>query len=294
MKPMISVCIPTFNQEKYIEKCLESILNQDIQVPYEIIVADDCSTDTTREILIGYEKRYKDIIKLILNDVNLGPTRNALLARSLARGRYICHCDGDDFFYKEKLRIQFDFLELNPEYNVAWHDVHFYRENGDLIDKVGAKLKKNIDLNIEDLLAFGSWGCNSSIMYRYNGIPFETDKYLMYDFEFSLLLLDNSKGVLLSEKLGGYRVGSVGSLTSSLLSNRVNRQRLDQLRLWAEFVESRKEFRKFVGFFSLISLFKSFLKREKVSKNYFAGVIYLIYFACGPSLINSILKKIKK
>lgn len=294
MKPVISVCVPTFNQEKYIEKCLESILDQDIEVPYEIIVADDCSTDATREILMGYGERYEGIIKLILNNENIGPTQNTLLARSHARGKYICHCDGDDFFYREKLRVQFDFLGQNPEYVVAWHDVHLYRECGDLLDNDEAKLKKNIDLKLEDLLAFGSWGANSSLMYRYNGIPFETDKYVMYDFEFSLILLDNSKGVLLSNKLGGYRVGSVGSLTSSLLSNRVNRQRLDQLRLWAAFVRKRKEYRKFVGFFSLITLFKSLLKREKISKKYFTGIIYLMYFAHGPSLINSVLKKISK
>ena len=49
--PKVSVCIVTYNQEKYIKQCVESILNQDVDFPFEVIVGDDCSTDKTLEIL---------------------------------------------------------------------------------------------------------------------------------------------------------------------------------------------------------------------------------------------------
>ena len=291
MEPIISVCVPTYNQERYIEKCLISIINQDIRVPYEIIIADDCSSDSTKEILLHYEKMYGEKLRLILNDNNIGPTQNALLARSYARGKYICHCDGDDFFYQEKLRIQYEYLEKNPDYIAAWHNVDLYKESGEFIKSGKSKSKKIVELNSGDLLAFGSWGANSSIMYRYDGIPYNTEKNLMYDFEFSLMLLEHSRGVLLPNKLGGYRDGSIGSLTSSLLSNKINQQRLDQTRLWSEYVEVKKEFRKFVGFFSLLTLIKSFLKREKISIKYFKGLLYLRFILIGPSLSISIFKK---
>jgi glycosyltransferase involved in cell wall biosynthesis len=57
MNPIISVCVPTFNQEKYIEKCIVSIIKQDIKIPYEIIVAGDCSTDGTVNIIKTLEER---------------------------------------------------------------------------------------------------------------------------------------------------------------------------------------------------------------------------------------------
>ena len=292
MSPVISVCIPAYNQEKYIEQCLTSIIDQDIQIPYEIIVADDCSSDGTKDIVMKLQRQHPNTIKLLTNSINLGPTQNALLARSHALGKYICNCDGDDFFYKEKLRVQYEFLEANPGYIVAWHQVDFYGENGSL-RKAGIVDSKGVtSVNIQDMLAFGSWGANSSIMYRYDGVPFKTEKYTMYDFEFSLLLLSKGSGALMPNVLGGYRVGASGSLTDSLIKKRINHLREAQLKLWLEYVEQEQEYRKFVGFFSLITLIKSIFKKEKTSSLHFKGIKHLCCLRSGPSLIGVIKKRL--
>jgi glycosyltransferase involved in cell wall biosynthesis len=291
MKPIISVCIPTYNQEKYIKKCLLSVLNQDVKVPYEIIVSDDCSTDQTRNIILEICKSHSDKIKYIFNSKNLGPTQNALLARSHALGKYICHCDGDDFFYEEKLRIQYEFLEENSEYVAAWHKIDFFNEDGSMRKAAVKNSVGIICVDVQDMLAFGSWGANSSLMYRYDGVPFKTEKYTMYDFEFCLFLLDQGKLVLLPNILGGYRVNAVGSLTNNLNKNKVNYLREAQLQLWMDYVNTRKEYAKFVGLFSLLTMIKSILKRERISIQCLKGLRYFVDAARGPSLIKAIGKR---
>jgi glycosyltransferase involved in cell wall biosynthesis len=294
MRPEISICVPVYNQEKYIEKCLLSIINQDIKVSYEIVLADDCSSDGSREILQKYKALYSEKITLLLHRKNLGATQNSLSARAIARGKYICHCDGDDFYYEDKLRVQYEFLLSNPACIVAWHKVDLYREDGVLLQK---KIKRYFsgdvtEISIEDLLAFGSWAANSSLMYKYDGIPFATDKYLMYDFEFSLKLLEKGRGALLPNVLGGYRVGSIGSLTSVLMDKKLNKQRVDQIDVWSQYVRDHKSYRKFVGFFSLLTIIKSIIKRERLSFVYFKHLPKILFVYQGRSIFRSIIKKI--
>ena len=74
--PYLSVVVITYNHEKYIKKCLDSILEQNIDFPIEIIISDDCSTDNTQRIIKNYHKRYPEIIKPILRSVNVGASKN--------------------------------------------------------------------------------------------------------------------------------------------------------------------------------------------------------------------------
>ncbi len=90
--PLISVILPTYNGEKYIAETLESVLNQTYK-NLEVIIVDDCSTDTTIKIIKSYtDKR----IKLYLNEKNLGIANNTNKALSLATGEFIMMQDHDD------------------------------------------------------------------------------------------------------------------------------------------------------------------------------------------------------
>lgn len=71
---VISVCCITYNQEKYIDDCINSILVQKLSYNYEIIIGDDCSTDSTREKLKEWSLKYPDKIKVIYNEKTLGQT----------------------------------------------------------------------------------------------------------------------------------------------------------------------------------------------------------------------------
>lgn len=121
---MLSVLCITYNQEKFVREALDSFLSQKTDFPYEIVIADDGSTDGTREIIQGYKKRYPDMIRPQFRDINVGSLRNFYLSYNVCRGRYIAICDGDDHWTDpDKLQKQVDFLERNPEFSMTSHAV---------------------------------------------------------------------------------------------------------------------------------------------------------------------------
>lgn len=116
-KPMVSVGMLVYNHVKYIATALNSVFEQEVNFPYEIVICDDYSTDGTREILLDFYNRYPDVIKLIFQDENVGMRLNADTLRENCVGKYRATLEGDDFWVKsDKLQKQFDFLEANPDY----------------------------------------------------------------------------------------------------------------------------------------------------------------------------------
>ncbi|AVH49395.1 glycosyltransferase family 2 protein [Acinetobacter sp. SWBY1] len=89
MNILVSVCIVTYNQEKFLEQTLQSILNQNTNFQYEVIVGDDCSTDSTRKIIEGFLIKYPNIVVPIFHKVNIGPIENIKSVYKKAKGKYI-------------------------------------------------------------------------------------------------------------------------------------------------------------------------------------------------------------
>ena len=81
----LSVTVITYNQEMFIEETLDSIVNQDLNVPFEIVIGDDASTDRTPEIIKMYADKYPDLIKPIFRTKNLGHTGNYIETTKAAR-----------------------------------------------------------------------------------------------------------------------------------------------------------------------------------------------------------------
>lgn len=93
---MISIILCTYNQEKYIAEAIESALMQVCDEPFEILVGDDCSQDTTREVIKSYYEKYPELIRLIYPEHNLGATGNTLNLVRASKGEYLAFLDGDD------------------------------------------------------------------------------------------------------------------------------------------------------------------------------------------------------
>ncbi|MCS5490370.1 glycosyltransferase family 2 protein [Algoriphagus limi] len=120
IQPIVSVLIPAYQHVKYIEECLNSVLNQETIFPYEILIGEDDSNDGTRELCISYAKDNQDKIRLFLRN---GKEKISMFGRKSgrlnhlglygsARGKFICICDGDDFWIdKYKLQKQVEILE---------------------------------------------------------------------------------------------------------------------------------------------------------------------------------------
>jgi FkbM family methyltransferase len=126
---LLTVIIPTYNHEKYIEQCVDSALMQKTLFNFNILISDDRSTDNTWNIV----QKYKDIPNVIVkqNEVNLGPTPKRLHAvLKESKSEYITLLDGDDYYVDEnKLQKQVNFLKNNKEYSI--YSVGYYQKELD-------------------------------------------------------------------------------------------------------------------------------------------------------------------
>lgn len=131
---MLSVIVITYNHEKYIHQCLESILKQCIEEPIEVIVSDDASSDKTVDIINKFKREYSSIIKPIYRSINVGATRNLLEALYQAKGEYVAFCDGDDYWTDNyKLKKQINFLKQNKTYIGCVNKISVIDDNGKLM-----------------------------------------------------------------------------------------------------------------------------------------------------------------
>lgn len=118
--PIVSIGVLVYNQKEYISLAIESILNQEVNFDYEIVIADDCSNDGTRDILINYQQKYPKIIKLILQEKNIGLAENSKILKRACKGRYRATLEGDDYWINnQRLQQQVDFLENNRDFSAV-------------------------------------------------------------------------------------------------------------------------------------------------------------------------------
>ena len=111
MKPLVSIIIPAYNVEKYVQEAIDSALSQ-IYKDIEIIVVDDGSTDNTKKVLNPYIKKGQ-IHYIYQENKGLSSARNTGIRA--AKGGYIAFLDSDDLFLPEKMQRQVDFLEKHQE-----------------------------------------------------------------------------------------------------------------------------------------------------------------------------------
>ncbi|HFK5529225.1 TPA: glycosyltransferase [Elizabethkingia anophelis] len=131
LRPMVSVAMLAYNHQDYIGRAIESVLMQNIHYSVQIVIAEDCSTDNTRAIILEYQKKYPDIIKLILQNKNVGARQNNYDLLSNLTGKYIAALEGDDFWTDPiKLQKQIFFLENHPEYSITFTNVNVVYEDG--------------------------------------------------------------------------------------------------------------------------------------------------------------------
>jgi len=143
---LVSVAIQTYQHKAFIKQCLDSVLTQQTNFNFEILLGEDASTDGTREICIEYAKNYPTKIRLFLHHrennikVNGMPTGRFNFVFNLfsAKGKYIAICEGDDYWSSpSKLQRQVDFLEANTDCILChhWQEVAELNENQEYVVK---------------------------------------------------------------------------------------------------------------------------------------------------------------
>lgn len=184
MSPKISVLMPAYNAERYIVEAIESILHQSF-TDFEFIIIDDGSSDSTWEIVQDYAKRDNRIVA-VKNPENLKICKTLNKWIDIAKGKYIARMDSDDVSVLNRLELQFDFLESNPDVWILGWTMEIMDESGNIYSK--REYNKN-DADIRKRIFRYSPFCHASTMIRtdiikkiywYNIFLYDAEDYDLY------------------------------------------------------------------------------------------------------------------
>lgn len=148
---------------------------QQVNVPFEIVVADDCSPDGTRDIVDEYDAKYPGIIRRLYPAENVGMWENSYRLLNSVKGKYYTFIEGDDYWTDpNKLQQQYDFLEANPDHVCCFHNATVIREEGTQNQLTFSRYPEKPvpeTTGLADLLMNGNYVPSSSIMMRnvFNG-----------------------------------------------------------------------------------------------------------------------------
>lgn len=196
--PVVSVIIPTYNAQPYLEQCLESILQQTYK-NIEILICDDCSSDQTAALL---EKFSDERMILFKNQTNQGYLRSINFLVSKATGDFICFQDADDFSHPDRIQIQLQALLSQPELGLIGSNYAIIDSSGEIVRE--STVETNVDV-LHQLLQIGNPFQKPSILFRRDVY----DKVGMYREEFLKLgnISEDFDWILrVSER---YKVGNV-------------------------------------------------------------------------------------
>lgn len=224
----VSVLLVTYNHEKYVKEAIESILMQKINCNYEIVVADDCSTDNTLQIINYYKNLYPEKIRILKNEKNLGITKNYKRGFKACKGKYIAVLEGDDYWIiDKKLQLQWEFLKNHKDYAMVFNRNRLVND----VTKEG-KLAW-FDPNYKDYMAFNAntlamgdlIGNFSICMYRGDYVRKIDDSiYDMrtYDWIFSLAVAQYGLIGYLPQVASVYRMTTTGAWSGKTDEERIN------------------------------------------------------------------------
>jgi glycosyltransferase involved in cell wall biosynthesis len=228
----VSALLLTYNQERFIGAAIEGALMQKTDFPCEVVVADDCSTDGTRDVIRRYYQRYPDRIRVLLNRHNIGARRTFSRAYWACRGPYVAFADGDDYWTSpDKLQRQADLLDRHPEYALCFHSVLMIWEDGGREPMLYRPFPIRETYTLRDLADHNFIGA-CSVMYR-RGVfrEYPAWHYTMPVGDWSQHILHARHGAIgyLDEPMGVYRQHSGGVYSAKPATYRL-RIAVDMLR----------------------------------------------------------------
>jgi glycosyltransferase involved in cell wall biosynthesis len=226
----ISVAFIVYNGAKYMHTQLDSILAQTHGVD-EIIVCDDASSDTTKEILEEYKNKYLNLFLLHYNNKNLGPTKNIEKAIQACTGELILLADQDDYWETNKVETIVKWFEANPTMNGVFTNGSLMNSNEKLDSKYGLwdvmsfpykAIKNSEDLKlyintVENSVTGATLAIRNNLSFLKK--PFQTIKNLVHDRWLAMNLAETNSLGILDEKLIRYRIHSaqaIGGMTENI------------------------------------------------------------------------------
>ena len=167
----VSVCLLTYNHEKYIAQAIESVLDQQADFDIEIIIGEDQSSDGTRDIVLFYLNKYPEKIKVFLHEYpenykRVSGRKNLVNNILNAAGDYIALLDGDDYWTDSlKLQKQVDFLDSHPSFSAVFHWADWFEDCVIHSKAYGPPLVKDF-YTVDDLLEYSNFIPTCTAMFR--------------------------------------------------------------------------------------------------------------------------------
>lgn len=206
--PLLTVCLITYNHKQFIRQAIEGVIMQQVDFPFELLIADDFSTDGTRDILVEYQQKHPDLIRLILQEKNVGPAQNWTDLITLPQSKYIAYFEGDDYWIDtHKLRKQVEFMETNAEYSFCFHQALRINEDTSEYDVYPQTAIRSF--NEKEFLHLITIPM-ASLVYR-KEVPIQIIKTHSHgDFLMLCSLLTHGKAYFFAEVMSVYRVHNTG------------------------------------------------------------------------------------
>lgn len=168
--PLVSVAVVTYNQRRFLDECIRSVLAQDYP-NIEIVVADDGSTDGTVDLLHRYDAAHPGKFRLVLSDRNRGITPNSNAAHFACTGKYIAWIGGDDLMLPRKISTQVAFMEAHPECSICYHDLEvFDSDTGRLLHRYSERQHPRMG-GIREAIRYSTFNGACSTMVRSSSTP---------------------------------------------------------------------------------------------------------------------------
>ncbi|MGJ8551132.1 glycosyltransferase family 2 protein [Winogradskyella wichelsiae] len=207
---MVSVCMITYGHERYIKQAIEGVLMQECNFDVELIIADDCSPDSTAAIITSIQKNHSNSswINYSKHTKNKGMMPNFMWALEQCQGKYVALCEGDDYWTDPlKLQKQVDFLETNAEFNYCGHQSSVLT-NG-ILKEVSVTLK---EFTFKELI-FSNLLNTATLLIRKKAIiklPVFFNNIPAGDWALQLVAIKDSKAFVFCDNMSVYRMHSEG------------------------------------------------------------------------------------
>ncbi len=294
LNPFLSIIIPTYNSEKYIERTLLSVFNQTYD-RYEVIVSDDGSCDKTTEVVKDIFHRFPGKETRLLINEHKGPSMARNKGIESAKNEWIAFLDSDDLWLPQKLQRVAGFIVENPEVNLICHNEIWKRDAGDVLfdyaNNFDRKIHPFLSLYRRNTLSASATVIKKELLIRAGLFDPEMPSAQDYDLWLRIAMLPDLKIKFIDEALGFYFT-TEGNISSNI------EKRLDcLLRIKKKYNLELKEVSKhpFIERLRFEGIWYAWAGWQLLRRKYFKkGIIYFIIgIIKWPFRYNRILKSLK-
>jgi glycosyltransferase involved in cell wall biosynthesis len=286
---LLTVCLIAYNHKAYITKAINSIIQQETNFYFNVIIADDCSTDGTSEIIKKYVQEFPDQFTAILQNPNVGAGKNYEQLLAAAKGKYIAYLEADDYWIdKTKLQQQVDLLEANTHYVSCFTNVKeiFSEDENDARNYLQNGCYPKTFIGFKELI-YKNYIQTCSLVFRNNlatPLPAWLVKLKVGDWPLHILLSQFGSAVYIHKEMAVHRNHSLGLWSSKTKLNRIEATLEAYDAINANTALGLKKDFKAAKSNVLLSAVKYCIQEKKIMK----AVIYLLkgFFLCPKNIFK--------